>query len=64
MDYRYRDARLFLPAHYVTVSNPVSLSSCAIHIWVELKACKWSDTFCETSVALDLHICCTTPVAS
>jgi hypothetical protein len=40
---------------FVTTSHLISLFGCAVHTWVELKACKspytlWSDGFREPSV--------------
>jgi hypothetical protein len=38
LDYGCADGQFSLYVHFMTILNPVSLFSCAVHFWVELKA--------------------------
>ncbi len=38
LDYGYGDGHFSLPDHLVTILNPKSLYSLAVHGWVDLKA--------------------------
>jgi hypothetical protein len=39
-DYGYEDGQKFFSIHFVTLLNSIYLFSYAVHVWVELKACK------------------------
>jgi hypothetical protein len=49
--------QLSLSKHFEKVLNPVSVFSCAVLLWVLLKACKkavlWSGTFCKALIVLN-----------